>query len=98
MLFSGYHHRVLLLLYLMLCPSVSTPSQAALPRGGVDAALDLSRPVVQSQQNISNTIEQLLNGYDIRLRPQFGGQFDTIHSGGNMALASRPISLVHCSV
>lgn len=25
-------------------------------------------------QNVSQTIEDLLNGYDIRLRPQFGGR------------------------
>ena len=26
-------------------------------------------------QNVSQVIEDLLNGYDIRLRPQFGGRY-----------------------
>lgn len=52
---------------------LSMPSSAAVdsPMGthGVGTAADRLRRL----QNISQTIEELLDGYDIRLRPQFGG-------------------------
>lgn len=38
---------------------------------------DMRPGTVQSKrrlQNVSQTIEDLLNGYDVRLRPQFGGE------------------------
>jgi len=49
-------------------------SPRSVPAGGIQsptlaAALDRSRRL----HNISQTIEELLDGYDIRLRPQFGG-------------------------
>ena len=33
----------------------------------------------QRIQNVSQTIEDLLNGYDIRLRPQFGGDLANLY-------------------
>ena len=44
--------------------------------GGDNSAVDMG-----ALQNVSQVIEDLLDGYDIRLRPQFGGRYLFCSSG-----------------
>ena len=41
-------------------------------QGSESTALDNTRGALE---NVSQVIEDLLDGYDIRLRPQFGGKY-----------------------
>lgn len=56
-------------------PGVGRGGVVAVPGGlhGGTSVQDRTRRL----QNVSQTIEELLDGYDIRLRPQFGGETST---------------------
>ena len=45
-------------------------------------------------QNVSKTIEDLLDGYDIRLRPQFGGECEGPPSSARPTVRSSPTSVL----
>lgn len=53
-------------------PPPPLPSPAV-SRSGLVGQGNMTDERKQRLQNVSDTIKELLDGYDIRLRPQFGG-------------------------
>ena len=60
----------ILLGILGMAPGCLVSGQAA---GATLTPSEAIRDRTRRLQNVSQTIEDLLNGYDIRLRPEFGG-------------------------
>lgn len=64
---------MVMMMLVVLRASLAMVALVLLSGGGVILASRSQGERSRRLQNVSQTIEELLNGYDIRLRPQFGG-------------------------